>query len=185
MTKFLAQEFSVKAETRQWLEKSRLDVMEHLCTLGNLILVPYDADSNYEPCLKEGKRAHWATLCGFCLVVHHEGASPIPTDQVDCKVANMASNRSLVHIEPKPADSKRIFHFARSYLSRGNLFVYARQGKSKRIQIWNYDQLCKSNRNLCKVSGKILSDPERAQMVYPDNGLLDKSLANQFVMIYK
>ena len=208
MSNFLKQVFSVKVDTRLYLERSKLDVIEHLCH-GNCVLVPYDAGPNYEviksftalcanglfqdlliifsskqPCLKEGKRAHWATICGFCVVTDKDPTC-IPIDQVNCKVVEFADNRSVIHVEPQSENAKNIFHFVKGLLAKASLFVYARQGKSRRIQIWSFEQLCKSNRNISKVSSKIIDDPARVQMVYPENGDLTKSLANQFIMIYK
>lgn len=184
MAQFIQQVFSTRAEKRHWLEKSKLDVIEHLCQ-GNPLLVPYDADSNYEPCLKEGKRAHWATICGFCIVPNSENYSIQISHSDLCKEIPFTDNQSLFHLDVKSENAKTVFSLVKGILSKGKLFVYARQGKSRRIQIWNFDQLCRSNRNLSKVSSKILNDPERVQMVYPQNGDLSKSLANQFILIYK
>ena len=35
---------------------------------GHPILVPYDNDKNFEPCLKYGHKAHWAVLTGKLLL---------------------------------------------------------------------------------------------------------------------
>lgn len=183
MAKFIEQEFSVKVQTRQWLEKSKLNVVEHLC-LGMPLLVPYDADANYEPCMKEGKRAHWATICGFCLV--------IPTGLLSKNdqwrhIPLSNPNHSIIHLETTIGTdlSRDQFKLMKAVLPKSKLYIYARQGKSRRIQIWNYEQLCKSNRNLYRVSNKILNDPERMEMIFPENGDLTQSLANQFIMVYK
>ncbi|KAI2806226.1 hypothetical protein BLOT_005237 [Blomia tropicalis] len=183
MAKFIEQEFSVRVQTRQWLEKSKLNVVEHLC-LGMPLLVPYDADANYEPCMKEGKRAHWATICGFCLV--------IPTGLLSKNdqwrhIPLSNPNHSIIHLETTIGTdlSRDQFKLMKAVLPKSKLYIYARQGKSRRIQIWNYEQLCKSNRNLYRVSNKILNDPERMEMIFPENGDLTQSLANQFIMVYK
>lgn len=34
---------------------------------GGMILVPYDADANHSPCLKNGHKAHWALIVGIIL----------------------------------------------------------------------------------------------------------------------
>ncbi|GAM26469.1 hypothetical protein SAMD00019534_096440 [Acytostelium subglobosum LB1] len=34
---------------------------------GNPILVPYDADKNWRPCIQNGHRPHWAMIIGFVL----------------------------------------------------------------------------------------------------------------------
>lgn len=187
MCKFINDAFFVKAECRQWLECSQLEIIEHLC-LGQPILLPYDADANYEPCLKGGKRAHWAAVTGFVLSLQGDYTTEClkNLDFSCCTVVALPDNHSLVHIDG--SDSKKAtstFQLFKSFLPKSQLYVYARQGKSKRIQIWNFNQLCTSNRNLSQVSSKILDDPERVRMVYPENGDLTMSLANQFILVYK
>lgn len=44
------------------LEKYK-SLIEHLYQ-GYPVLVPYDADRNHTPCLKQGHKAHWAVLTG-------------------------------------------------------------------------------------------------------------------------
>lgn len=39
---------------------------------GAVLLVPYDADCNHSPCLKNGHTAHWAIVCGI-IIVNHPG----------------------------------------------------------------------------------------------------------------
>ncbi|KAI6057491.1 UPF0692 protein C19orf54-like protein [Aix galericulata] len=43
--------------------RNRERVLRHLAS-GNPLLVPYDEDSNHEPCERRGHRAHWAV--GWC-----------------------------------------------------------------------------------------------------------------------
>lgn len=35
---------------------------------GAVLLVPYDADCNHSPCLKNGHTAHWGLICGIIIV---------------------------------------------------------------------------------------------------------------------
>ncbi|KAG6442505.1 hypothetical protein O3G_MSEX002401 [Manduca sexta] len=35
---------------------------------GAILLVPYDADCNHSPCLRNGHTAHWALICGVIIV---------------------------------------------------------------------------------------------------------------------
>ncbi|XP_069631559.1 actin maturation protease [Haliaeetus albicilla] len=45
--------------------------------LGGLpLLVPYDEDSNHEPCCHRGHKAHWAVLMGVLLGIRSEALSP-------------------------------------------------------------------------------------------------------------
>lgn len=190
MCKFISDAFSVRAECRQWLECSQLQIIEHLCQ-GQPLLLPYDADANYEPCLKGGKRAHWAAVTGFVLTLKRDAAKECfdCMDSTCCTVVPLADNlHSLIQIDPEKiatGNTGATAQLCQSLLSKSQLYVYARQGKSKRIQIWDFTGLCSSNRNLSQVSDKILDDPERVRMVYPDKGDLTMSLANQFILVYK
>ncbi|XP_014365045.2 UPF0692 protein CG33108 [Papilio machaon] len=35
---------------------------------GAILLVPYDADYNHSPCLRQGHTAHWALVCGIIII---------------------------------------------------------------------------------------------------------------------
>ncbi|KAK3917291.1 UPF0692 protein C19orf54 [Frankliniella fusca] len=84
------------------------DTVVHSLAQGAILLVPYDADRNHEPCCRKGHKAHWAAVCG----------------------ALVCSNRCL---------------------------LAARQGKSRRLMLWDYGQLTESNNNLIEFS------PERGE----------------------
>ncbi|XP_075983269.1 actin maturation protease [Anticarsia gemmatalis] len=43
------------------------DTVERLLN-GAILLVPYDADCNHSPCLRNGHTAHWALVCGIIIV---------------------------------------------------------------------------------------------------------------------
>ncbi|CAH0400366.1 unnamed protein product [Chilo suppressalis] len=45
------------------LSKETIDKMLE----GAVLLVPYDADCNHSPCLKNGHTAHWALICGIII----------------------------------------------------------------------------------------------------------------------
>lgn len=45
-------------------------------------------------------------------------------------------------------------------ICRGNFYVLARQGKSRRIGVWPFDDLARSNSNLIEISPKRLENPE-------------------------
>ncbi|XP_068221698.1 mucin-2-like [Palaemon carinicauda] len=70
-------------------------ILLELLIQGNLILVPYDADQNHMPNLRNGHKAHWGVICG-CLVqsqslnMHMGGAS-----KLDSRVDN------LFHMRPR------------------------------------------------------------------------------------
>lgn len=85
-------------------------ITESLCK-GNLLLVPYDADKNNEPCCKKGHAAHWAVLCG--LVEHHNGTINVIGRQGKSKYPSVwpiltlaKSNSNLTEVDPKRDDEK-------------------------------------------------------------------------------
>lgn len=99
------------------------------------------------------------------------------------KETMVGHNLRLVQIDQSEVEN--VINLIAGELSHGGkLFVYARQGKSKHVHIWDFDLLCQSSRNLNRVSEKILNDPVRVKMIYPKNGDLTTSLANQFILIY-
>lgn len=176
--------YGIQAQVKTHLERSILDLVRHLCN-GLPVLVPYDADANYEPCLKDGQRAHWATIVGFCFVLDHATASEsFPQDGKQSHIDswhNLDEDRWIVHLK----SHESMYNLVKPYIDKHNLFLYARQGKSRRVQVWSFQQLCQSNRNLAQVCSRILNDPERNEMVYPLDGHLTKSLANQFIYVFK
>lgn len=180
MCELIRREFRVKAEVKRDLSRSMLEVVRHVCR-GLPVLVPYDADSNYEPCLKEGTRAHWATLCGFCIVTNGT-VNSLSIELNSLKVSSLDQEHTLLQLAPENSAEKTLA-FLKRFLTMDRLYVYARQGKTRRVQLWKFGQLCESNRNLRKVSPKIITDPERVHMIYPKDGQLDQSLSNQFILV--
>ncbi|CAE1258186.1 unnamed protein product [Acanthosepion pharaonis] len=67
----LAQEFC----SAQVVDSANLcpNVIWECLLQGYLLLVPYDSDKNYHPCLQNGHKAHWALLTG-CFLVLKESA---------------------------------------------------------------------------------------------------------------
>ncbi|XP_030324633.1 UPF0692 protein C19orf54 homolog [Calypte anna] len=65
---------------------NRPKILQHL-TRGLPLLVPYDEDSNHEPCHKHGHKAHWAVLTGVILGVP-TSALP-PNFQQDPEIPNL------------------------------------------------------------------------------------------------
>ena len=56
--------YACKAEVYDGnLFENRVEIVQHIL-LGHPILVPYDNDRNFEPCLRNGHKAHWAILTG-------------------------------------------------------------------------------------------------------------------------
>lgn len=184
MSSLIRQTWTTKLSLEYCLQERMIDLVKHLCS-GQPALVPYDADANYEPCLKKGKRAHWATLVG-CLVVTDQQLTEDESFLNCVQIKQLKDGKKLVHFEPKgTADSCMVQHFQFLIRHSSQLYVLARQGKSTRLQVWPFDRLCESNRQLDRVDDKILNHPERCSMIYPRNGEISKTLANQFILLYK
>ncbi|XP_067119844.1 actin maturation protease [Centruroides vittatus] len=147
------------------LEKERERIFKHLL-LGLPLLVPYDADSNHEPCCKKGHTAHWAVITGFCIVINEnqcESLKPCSKDTDSSHIIHWKSNSFPFDIDENTP-----------------IFVFARQGKSNRVQIWNFDQLCKSNKNLSEFSVKHVA----SDFILPKNGIQNE-LSNHAVLLNK
>ncbi|XP_037675609.1 UPF0692 protein C19orf54 homolog isoform X3 [Choloepus didactylus] len=55
-------------------------VLQHLVA-GHPLLIPYDEDSNHEPCQRKGHKAHWAVSAGQELALPAVGLQPAPGEQ--------------------------------------------------------------------------------------------------------
>lgn len=165
----LAQEFC----SAQVVDSANLcpNVIWECLLQGYLLLVPYDSDKNYHPCLQNGHKAHWALLTGCFLVLkesaeiflnkYFERDSNVPRlfhAEVDGPVDGVLSKKLLGYME--------------------NAFVYTMQGKSRRPGVWSLKDLIASNQNLFKVS------PGRNNETYviPPNGI-ENELCGKIVIL--
>ncbi|XP_037534130.1 UPF0692 protein C19orf54 homolog [Nematolebias whitei] len=139
-------------------------IIEHLWG-GQPVLIPYDEDSNHEPCLRRGRKAHWAVASGVLLGL----------DQGSVSTEHAPSDPTLpwLHLTtasrlPCPAGSREVY-------------ILAKQGKSLRYQLWSLDSIAQSNQQLETM------DPQRAndgtQYVVPEGGL-GAGLAGQAVLLH-
>jgi len=68
MQTFATQLYQCKAVVvEKSLSESSSFILKELL-LGHPVLVPYDNDKNFEPCLRKGHRAHWAVLTGTVFI---------------------------------------------------------------------------------------------------------------------
>jgi len=172
MAKLANRVLSVETEIKVNLKDKMIELVMHLAK-GLPVLVPYDSDANHEPTLLGGQRAHWAIILGFCIAVNE---SDIKDDQL-CGFRDH-HNPKLIHLTPKhslPDFVLRIIH-SKSY---HKFMVYAKQGKSKHLHIWDFERLCESNCNLVKTSRKL----NESDIVLPENGGIIKGLNNQSLFI--
>ena len=175
MAKLANKVLSVRTEVKENLKERTLELMSHLAK-GMPVLVPYDSDANHEPTLLAGERAHWAIILGFCVAIKTELLS---LEQLDAMMRD-EKNPQLFHLNTKCSLSDSIQRLIddRKY---EKIWVYARQGKSKHLHIWDLDRLCQSNCNLIKTSRK-LNDSD---IVLPENGGIIEGLNNKCLFISK
>ncbi|XP_064359171.1 actin maturation protease [Dromaius novaehollandiae] len=121
--------------------ENRPRVLRHLAA-GRPLLVPYDEDSNHEPCCRRGHKAHWAVVSGALLGLRSPALSP------GCR--KDAEIPGLFHAAPGPRlpPAEEV----------AEVFVLAQQGKSRRPQLWGYRRLHESNAQLTDFSPRRAGD---------------------------
>lgn len=115
---------------------------------GKLFLVPYDADANHEPCRKNGRSSHWAVVFGVLLMRH------------ECYCLEGL---------PKLSADKPIYRAELGYDCEmgGREFLFARQGKSRHVAVWSFEELYNSCMQLNEASKKYEG------MIVPEGGLAE------------
>ncbi|KAH9382934.1 hypothetical protein HPB48_023569 [Haemaphysalis longicornis] len=137
--------------------------------LGKPVLVPYDSDGNFEPCLKSGHTAHWAVLHGICLVVESSCLLEPPLESLleqDCECER------LYHVKdglPASGSPRELLLPLALGGADAAVFVCGSQGKSRHVGLWGLDRLLDSNRNLAHVGPR----HEAAEFVMPAGGVAE------------
>nr|XP_056702298.1 actin maturation protease [Euleptes europaea] len=121
--------------------QNRHRLLQHLLA-GLPLLIPYDEDSNHEPCLRRGYKAHWAVASGALLGV--KGDPQLPGCQEDKDMPGLF--HTTTPCAPLPLGA-----VAETYL-------LCKQGKSCRYQLWNYQQVQESNAQLTDFSPSRAAD---------------------------
>ncbi|XP_054712550.1 actin maturation protease-like isoform X1 [Uloborus diversus] len=156
------------AEVLSDLHSQKSVLLNHLCD-GWPVLIPYDADKNHFPCLNNGLSAHWAVITGLCFPV----AEDLDLTSVPGIKTKVGANIKLCHVKEG--------QFLKPYLDFStNMHVYAHQGKSRYMSVWNLDRLLDSNLNMYEVGKKFLPD----ELVLPENDALSE-LRNKAVLLKK
>ncbi|XP_055948278.1 actin maturation protease-like isoform X1 [Argiope bruennichi] len=135
------------------LFQHKSDILKSLAN-GWPVLIPYDADKNHEPCLNKGHNAHWAVLCGLCFSVSQNANYLLDGYSATDEIPYLYNLSSSLLIE-------KLLNFATK------VCVYAYQGKSKHLALWNFDSLLLSNNNLYEATNKYNIE----DMVIPNTGL--------------
>ncbi|XP_022107776.1 UPF0692 protein C19orf54 homolog [Acanthaster planci] len=159
---------------------NRDDIIAHLAS-GWPVLVPYDKDGNCEPCCLRGHKAHWAVITGFLLQCKRHDLQGLHTTQMyqDLDILN------LYHISSGNSDKVnahdiQTVHAILHHVPTSDVYVLARQGKSRHTHPWRYCTLADSNRNLTELGGNIEADIER--YVIPEGGI-QAGLCGQVVLL--
>jgi hypothetical protein len=171
MAKLAIKALSVRTQVKFNLKQHLYELLVHLAK-GLPVLIPYDSDGNHEPTLKSGKRAHWAILLGFCIAIDRNDLS---NNELACNIDQ--HNPQLIHLTPKQSLPKFLLDIILNK-SYKQIFIYAKQGKSKHLLLWSFEKLCESNANLVETSHKLESD-----MILPSNGGIIMGLNNQSLFI--
>ncbi|GAB1607576.1 UPF0692 protein C19orf54 homolog [Argonauta hians] len=151
-----------------------LNVIWECLLKGYLILVPYDSDKNYQPCLKQGHKAHWSLLTG-CFMVLKSTCEPYLKS---CFEQDL-DEPSLFHADIEDGDRLDTPEIRKNLVGNvEEIFVYTMQGKSRRPGIWSLSELFASNQNLLQVS------PGRNNETYviPPNGI-ENELCGKIVLL--
>lgn len=154
---------SVETRVASGLRQNYIEIVNHLHQ-GWPVLVPYDADGNHEPSTKQGHKAHWALVIGYCILTQFDGSTG--TEQL------------LRHLMPKQEMPLEVQDILRSG-QFSKLIIYTKQGKSKYIKSWEFEKLCQSNENLFEVGPKLLDE----DYVLPNGKDLKHCLCNKFLFI--
>ncbi|NXH22179.1 CS054 protein, partial [Bucco capensis] len=152
-------------------------ILQHL--VGGLpLLVPYDEDSNHEPCCRRGHKAHWAVLTGVLLGIQALKLNPNSYQQ-DPDIPNLF--HPLGRREEMLAEL-----LGRGLLDFGGglqgVLLLAQQGKSPRCQLWGSGVLHGSNGQLEELSPRRCGGDGHSYVVPP--GGLGEGLRGRVVMLY-
>lgn len=151
----------------------RAEVVGHLIC-GKPVLIPYDSDGNFEPCLKSGHTAHWAVLHGVCLIVNPSCLVEAPLGSLleqDLECTRMYHVRDDL---PEVGLSEAV-PWA---LGAEAVFVCGSQGKSRHVGLWDLELLLDSNRNLASIGPR----HDASKFVVPDGGVAE-GLSGQVLLL--
>ena len=136
---------------------------------NNLVLIAYDCDQNFEPCSKQGLKAHWALITGAMI--------PMPFSEGNI-FEKFKSNFVYCDATIEEEKSKILTR----YFDLDKIQVICRHGKSKYPGVWNIKKLLESNKQLKLIDHKKCDDNN---FVKPCNGDLSKTLANKILILKK
>lgn len=133
---------------------------------SKLILISYDCDFNFEPCKKNGKKAHWALITGFLLPINIKNDSNL----------NSLNDRKLLNLNNNDIENIAFSNLLGKIKLDDETCVICRHGKSKHSAIWNLNRLLESNRQLKFVDEDKCNENN---FVLPFNGNIEESLSSK------
>uniref|UniRef100_A0A663FI30 Actin maturation protease n=1 Tax=Aquila chrysaetos chrysaetos TaxID=223781 RepID=A0A663FI30_AQUCH len=143
---------------------NRPRILRHL--LGGLpLLVPYDEDSNHEPCCRRGHKAHWAVLTGVLLGIRSEALSP--SYRQDPEIPNLFHPPSSWFKGDGTILGGGEELFGGDTHPIEGVLVLAQQGKSPRCQLWGFGG---ASRQQCAAEGAEPPPGERRPPLRPPPG---------------
>ena len=150
------------------------------CVLASkLTLIAYDCDFNFEPCKKQGTKAHWALITGFCLPVDLKDSqmtSLFLNDNIDLNILNVIDSFHLDQAENLVVNYEKAY--SEKFKLKDLIYVFCKHGKSKQIGVWSFKELIESNRQLKKVDDTKCNLNEFNR---PLDGDIGKTLGSKFL----
>lgn len=126
--------------------ENKREILSCICR-GCPVLFPYDADKNHQPCLNNGRNAHWALLNGLCFMTSEDLSDSGYERWGDVDRAYRLNSGMEKYLD-----------------SSAQTHVFAHQGKSRHMALWDFEHLLSSNKNMFEVTAKYSSE----NMVLPD-----------------
>ncbi len=135
---------------------------------SKLALIAYDCDFNFEPCNKNGSKAHWALITGFLIPDCSNLANH--TEEENAQIISILNqNEELNQI--------KLDNILKNYSQYSQkIYVICKHGKSKHSGVWNLNSLFESNRQLLMI------DDEKCKIdefIRPFDGNIQKGLASK------
>ena len=100
------------------------------------LVMAYDSDKDHSPCLAKGHKAHWCTLVGFAVI-----SVPAPS----------SLNMHATHVSMTPIEAQHFLNHELKNVDSCFTYLFARQGKSRHMGLWEYTRLMESNSNLSEA----------------------------------
>ena len=138
---------------------------------SKLALIAYDCDFNFEPCNKNGSKAHWTLVTGFMIPDH--------SNLIDETNEENAQIISYLNHKEELAQIK-IDNILKNYSELSQkIYVICKHGKSKHSGVWNLKSLFESNRQLLMVDNEKCKIDE---FIRPLDGNIQKGLSSKVLV---